>query len=70
MLIQTLTKKIKPNYLISATFEHQGVEYEERFNNLRGFKMKIKRSKDAFKNAVDYAQMKVIHPLELKDYLQ
>jgi len=69
MLIQTPVKKIHPNFLISATFEHQGVGYEERFNSMRGFKMKLKRTKDAFKGAVDYEQMRVIHPLDVKEYI-
>lgn len=70
MLIQTSVKNIRPDYPISATFEHQGVAYDEPFNSLRAFKIKVRRTKDTFKSAVDYVQMRVIHPLDLEEFLQ
>ena len=68
MMIFTSVKKLKQNYDVSATFSHQGVEYEERFNTFGAFKNKLKRTKDAFVNAVDYTAMKVIHPIDLVQY--
>ena len=62
MMIFTSTKKLDKNYEVSATFEHQGVAYEERFNKFHQFKNKMKRTNDVFICAVDYRDMKVIRP--------
>ena len=66
MLINITPKKLDKNYQISATFESQGVAYEERFNKMQHFLAKIKRTRDQFICAVDYNAMKVIHPKDLR----
>ena len=65
MLINITPKKLDKNYQISATFESYGVAYEERFNKMQHFMSKMRRTKDKFLCAVDYAEMKVIHPHDL-----
>lgn len=62
MLIQTNTKKLDKNYRVSATFEHQGCAYEERFNKYSSFLKKMKRTGDTFICAVDYKGLRIIHP--------
>ena len=66
MLINITPKKLQKNYQISATFESQGVAYEERFNKMQHFLAKIKRTKDQFICAVDYHTIQVIHPEDLR----
>lgn len=68
MFIQIPPKKLK-TIAVSATFEHDGVPYEERFSSLRKFSNYLKRTKDRFCNAVDHESMKVIHPQELGMYI-
>lgn len=68
MFIQITPKKLDKNYAISATFEHDGVPYEERFNARKSFLSKIARSKDRFVCAVDYTDMSVIYPATLNEY--
>lgn len=70
MLIQITPKKIHKGYEVSATFEHQGCQYEERFNKKHHFMSKVKRTKDQFICAVDYTQMKVLYPLDIQKGLQ
>jgi len=69
MMVFTSVKKLSPDYAVSATFEHQGVQYEERFNKIGTFKVKLRKTKDAFICAVDYTCMKVIHPIDVRDYV-
>lgn len=62
MMIVTNTKKLDKNYEVSATFEHQGVAYEERFNKYSHFVRKMRKTEDTFVCAVDYRTMAVIKP--------
>lgn len=66
MLITIMPKKLNKDYQISATFECQGVAYEERFNKKKHFLQKIRRTKDKFLCAVDYVAMSVIHPQDVE----
>lgn len=68
MLIQVSPKKL-PAVAISATFEHEGIPYEEKFSSIKRFSSYLKRTKDRFCNAVDHTTMKVIHPQELGMYI-
>jgi len=70
MLIQANAKNLDKGYEISATFEHQGIPYEERFAKIGHFKSKLRRSHDKFLNAVDYVAMKVVDRGNVKEYLQ
>lgn len=69
MFIATSVKNLVKNYRISATFKHDGVQYEERFNKLRGFLTKIKRTHDIFVCAVDYKDYSTIYPYNLRSYI-
>ena len=66
MLIQITPKHIRKGYEISATFEYQGCEYEERFNKMSHFMSKMKRTKDKFICAVDYGSMKILRPMDIQ----
>ena len=69
MFINITPKKLDKNYEVSATFEANGVPYEERFRKIHHFKSKVRRSRDKFINAVDYLNYKVIDSSNIKEYI-
>jgi hypothetical protein len=69
MFINITPKKLDKGYEVSATFEHYGVAYEERFRKVAHFKRKLKSTKDRFINAVDYSSMSVVSPKTVYSYL-
>lgn len=68
MFIHVTPKRMDKGYVVSATFEHQGVAYEERFVSKKRFLDRIKRGKDTFVSAVDYTDMVVIKRETLEEY--
>lgn len=70
MFIHVKAKKVnKPDELkIHATFEYQGVKYEERYKTKKMFLYALKRTKNKFINAVDLNEMKTIYPHNLHLY--
>lgn len=68
MLIKTRVKRIR-KVVVSATFEHQGVPYEDRFDSIGRFITKVKRTKDTFINAVVFTDMTVLNPQNISKYI-
>lgn len=62
MMVHVSPKKVNnvSELKISATFQHQGCKYEERYKTKGHFLNALKRKKDTFINAVDYNSMEVI----------
>lgn len=71
MMVHIMPKKVNDvrELTISATFQHQGVRYEERYKTKGNFLAALKRKKDIFINAVDYKEMKVITRDTLSSYI-
>jgi len=70
MLIQANAKNLDKGWEVSATFEHQGIPYEERFAKVGHFKRKLKKTNDRFVNAVDFVSLKVVDRGNVKEYMQ
>ncbi len=71
MMVHIMPKKVNDvkELTISATFQYQGVRYEERYRTKGNFLSALKRKKkDIFINAVDYKEMKVITRDTLMEY--
>lgn len=71
MFIHITPKKVNKmsELTISATFKHQGVEYESRFKTKGHFKNALRRTKDMFVSLVDMNEMKVVRRDDLQSYL-
>ena len=67
-MIHVTPKRIK-KIVVEATFENKGIAYSERFDSKKKFSSYLKRTKDVFKNAVDYERMEVIRPDNVRSYL-
>lgn len=68
MMIHVTPKRLKA-IVVDATFENKGIAYSERFDSKKKFSSYLKRTKDVFKNAVDYERMEVIRPDNVRSYL-
>ena len=68
MMIHVTPKRLK-KIAVEATFENKGIAYNERFESKNKFCSYLKRTKDTFKNAVDYERMEVIRPDNVRSYL-
>lgn len=70
MFISITPKKINDakKITIFATFEHQGVKFEERYTSKKKFLYAVKRTKYKFVDAVDFNLMTCIYPHTLKEY--
>ena len=68
MMVHITPQRLK-KITIEATFENKGIAYSERFESKKKFCSYLKRTKDAFKNAVDYERMEVIRPDNVRSYL-
>ena len=64
-----ITPKRLKKIVVEATFENKGIAYSERFDSKKKFSSYLKRTKDVFKNAVDYERMEVIRPDNVRSYL-
>ena len=64
-----VTPKRLKKIVVEATFENKGIAYSERFDSKKKFSSYYKRTKDVFKNAVDYERMEVIRPDNVRSYL-
>lgn len=71
MMIHITPKKVNDmkELVISATFKHQGVAYEERYKSKGQFSKALKRKKDMFISLVDLKEMKVVRKDDLNKYL-
>ena len=67
-MIHVTPKRLK-KIVVEATFENKGIAYSERFDSKNKFCSYLKRTKDVFKNAVDYERMEVIRPDNVRSYL-
>ncbi len=67
MMIYVRPKALK-QITISATFEHEGIAYEEKFSSRRRFLAYMKRTKDSFICAVDYQLNLVVNQFNLREY--
>lgn len=70
MFIHVTPKRLHKDYEVSATFEADGVPYEERFTKVSHFKSKVRRSRDKFISAVDYRNLKVVDKSNIQTYLR
>lgn len=70
MFIHVTPKRLDKSYEVSATFEADGVPYEERFRKVHHFKSKVRRSRDKFISAVDYRNLTVVDKSNIHTYLQ
>lgn len=68
MMIHVTPKRLK-KIAVEATFENKGIAYSERFESKKKFSSYLKRTKDAFLNAVDYERMEVIRSDNIRSYL-
>ena len=68
MMVHITPKRLK-KIVVEATFENKGIAYSERFDSKKKFSSYLKRTKDVFKNAVDYERMEVIRPDNVRSYL-
>ena len=68
MMVHITPKRLK-KLVVEATFENKGIAYSERFDSKKKFCSYLKRTKDVFKNAVDYERMEVIRPDNVRSYL-
>ncbi len=68
MMIHVTPKRLK-KIVVEATFESKGIAYSERFESKKKFESYYKRTKDVFKNAVDYERMEVIRSDNIRSYL-
>lgn len=68
MMIHVTPKRLK-KIVVEATFENKGIAYSERFESKKKFSSYLGRTKDVFKNAVDYERMEVIRPDNVRSYL-
>ena len=68
MMVHITPKRLK-KIVVEATFENKGIAYSERFESKKKFSAYIKRTKDVFKNAVDYERMEVIRSDNIRSYL-
>lgn len=64
-----ITPKRLKKIVVEATFENKGIAYSERFDSKKKFCSYLKRTKDVFKNAVDYERMEVIRSDNVRSYL-
>ena len=67
-MIHVTPKRLK-KIAVEATFENKGIAYNERFESKKKFCCYLKRTKNVFKNAVDYERMEVIRPDNVRSYL-
>lgn len=70
MFIHVTPKKLDKSYEVSATFEADGVPYEERFRKVHHFMSKVRRSRDKFISAVDYRNLTVIDKNNIRSYIK
>ena len=68
MMVHITPKRLK-KIVVEATFENKGIAYSERFDSKKKFSSYLRRTKDVFKNAVDYERMEVIRPDNVRSYL-
>ena len=68
MMVHITPKRLK-KIVVEATFENKGIAYSERFDSKKKFSSYLGRTKDVFKNAVDYERMEVIRPDNVRSYL-
>ena len=68
MMIHVTPKRLK-KIVVDATFENKGIAYSERFDSKKKFEAYYKRTKDVFKNGVDYERMEVIRSDNVRSYL-
>ena len=68
MMIHVTPKRLK-KIVVEATFENKGIAYSERFESKKKFESYYKRTKDVFKNGVDYERVEVIRPDNVRSYL-
>ena len=68
MMIHVTPKRLK-KIVVEATFENKGIAYSERFDSKKRFSSYLGRTKDVFKNAVDYERMEVIRSDNIRSYL-
>ena len=68
MMVHITPKRLK-KIVVEATFENKGIAYNERFESKNKFCSYLKRTKDVFKNGVDYERMEVIRPDNVRSYL-
>lgn len=68
MMVHITPKRLK-KITIEATFENKGIAYSERFESKKKFEAYYKRTKDVFKNGVDYERMVVIRSDNVRSYL-
>ena len=68
MMVHITPKRLK-KVVVEATFENKGIAYNERFESKKKFCSYLKRTKDVFKNGVDYERMEVIRPDNVRSYL-
>ena len=68
MMVHITPKRLK-KIVVEATFENKGIAYSERFESKNKFSAYMKRTKDVFKNAVDYERMVVIRSDNIRSYL-
>ena len=69
MMVHITPKRLK-KIVVEATFENKGIAYNERFESKNKFCSYLKRTKDVFKNGVDYERMEVIRPDNVRSYLR
>lgn len=67
-MIHVTPKRLK-RIVVEATFENKGIAYSERFDSKKKFSSYLGRTKDVFKNAVDYERMEVIRSDNVRSYL-
>ena len=67
-MIHVTPKRLK-KIAVEATFENKGIAYNERFESKNKFCSYLKRTKDVFKNGVDYERMEVIRSDNVRSYL-
>ena len=67
-MIHVTPKRLK-KIAVEATFENKGIAYNERFESKKKFCSYLKRTKDVFKNGVDYERMVVIRSDNVRSYL-
>ncbi len=68
MMVHITPKRLK-KIVVEATFENKGIAYSERFESKKKFEAYYKRTKDVFKNGVDYERMVVIRSDNVRSYL-
>lgn len=70
MMVHIQPKKVNSvaDLKISATFQHQGCKYEERYKTKGHFLSALRRKKDMFINAVDLNEMCVVTRDTLSQY--